>query len=93
MYSSNCCFLTCIQVSQEAGRVVWYSHLFKNFKTLVDPLIWVVACLSFVFVSQCAGSLGAEGRGPVGGPRKGKGDSTERGSIPLTDLGLALGWG
>ena len=29
--SSNCCFLTCIQVSQEAGQVVWYSHLFQNF--------------------------------------------------------------
>ena len=27
MSSSNYCFLTCIQVSQEAGRVVWYSHL------------------------------------------------------------------
>ena len=31
MSGSNCCFLTCIQVSQEAGKVVWYSHLFKNF--------------------------------------------------------------
>ena len=31
MSSSNCCFLTCIQVSQEAGKVVWYFHLFKNF--------------------------------------------------------------
>ena len=31
MFSSNCCFLTCIQVSQEAGQVVWYSHLFQNF--------------------------------------------------------------
>ena len=30
MHSSNCCFLTCLQVSQEAGRVVWYSHHFKN---------------------------------------------------------------
>ena len=30
MSSSNCCFLTCIQVSQEAGQV-WYSHLFQNF--------------------------------------------------------------
>ena len=29
--SSNCCFLTCIQVSQEAGQVVWYSHLFQDF--------------------------------------------------------------
>ena len=27
---SNSCFLTCIQISQEAGQVVWYSHLFKN---------------------------------------------------------------
>ena len=31
MPSSNCCFLTCIQVSQEAGQVVLYSHLFQNF--------------------------------------------------------------
>ena len=33
--SSNYCFLTCIQVSQEAGQVVWYSHLLKNFPQLV----------------------------------------------------------
>ena len=31
MSSSNCCFLTCIQISQEADRVVWYSYLLKNF--------------------------------------------------------------
>ena len=31
MSSSNCCFLTCIQISQEAGQVVWYSPLFQNF--------------------------------------------------------------
>ena len=30
-----CCFLTCIQVSQEAGQVVWYSHLFQNFPQFV----------------------------------------------------------
>ena len=30
MSSSNCCFLTCIQVSQEAGQVVWYSHLSQS---------------------------------------------------------------
>ena len=29
--SSNCCFLTCIQISQEAGKMVWYSHLLKYF--------------------------------------------------------------
>jgi len=32
---SNCCFLTCIQISQEAGKVVWYSYLFKNFPQFV----------------------------------------------------------
>ena len=31
MSGSNCCFLTYIQISQEAGKVVWYSHLFQNF--------------------------------------------------------------
>ena len=31
----NCCFLTCIQVSQEAGQVVWYSHLLKNFPQFI----------------------------------------------------------
>ena len=35
MSSSNCCFLTCIQVSQEADKVVWYSHLLKNFPQFV----------------------------------------------------------
>ena len=40
MSSSNCCFLTCIQISQEAGQVVWYSHLLKNFPQFV--LIYTV---------------------------------------------------
>jgi len=35
MSSSNCCFLTCIQNSQEAGQVVWYSHLLKNFPQFI----------------------------------------------------------
>ena len=35
MSSSNCCFLTYIQVSQEAGQVVWYSHLFQNFPQFI----------------------------------------------------------
>ena len=33
--SSNCCFLTCIQISQKADQVVWYSH--KNFLVCCDP--------------------------------------------------------
>ena len=35
MSDSNCRFLTCIQISQEAGQVVWYSHLLKNFPQFV----------------------------------------------------------
>ena len=35
MSSSNCCFLTCTQIFQEAGKVVWYSHLLKNFPQFV----------------------------------------------------------
>ena len=35
MSDFNCCFLTCIQISQEAGKVVWYTHLFKNFPQFV----------------------------------------------------------
>ena len=35
MSSSNCCFLACIQVSQEAGQVAWYSHLFQNFPQFI----------------------------------------------------------
>ena len=35
MSSSNCCFLTCIQIPQEAGKVIWYSHLLKNFPQFI----------------------------------------------------------
>ena len=35
MSGSNCSFLTCVQVSQEAGKVVWYSKLLKNFPQFV----------------------------------------------------------
>ena len=30
-----CCFLTCIQISQEVDQVVWYSHIVKNFPQFV----------------------------------------------------------
>ena len=35
MSCSNCCFLTCIQISQEARQVVWYSHLSQNFPQFI----------------------------------------------------------
>ena len=34
---SKCCFLTCIQISQEADKAAWYSHLFQNFPVCCDP--------------------------------------------------------
>ena len=46
MPSANCCFLTCIQVSQEAGHVVWYSHLFQSFPQFI--VIHTVKAFSIV---------------------------------------------
>ena len=50
MSGSNCCFLTCIQVSQEAGKVVWYSHLHpsQNFPQFI--VIYTVK--GFVIVNK-----------------------------------------
>ena len=46
MFGSDCCFLTCIQISQEAGKVVWNSHPLKNFPQFV--VIHTVKCFSAV---------------------------------------------
>ena len=46
MTGSNCYFLTCIQISQEAGKVVCSSHLFKNFPQFV--VIHIVKDFSIV---------------------------------------------
>ena len=35
MVDSSSCFLTCMQIPQEADKVVWYSLLFKNFAQFV----------------------------------------------------------
>ena len=35
MSNSNCCVLTCIQISQEAGKMVCNSHLLKNFPQFI----------------------------------------------------------
>ena len=35
MSTSSCCFLTCIQIFQEAGKVVWYFNFFQNFAQFV----------------------------------------------------------
>ena len=46
MSSSNCCFLTYIQISQEPGKVVWYYHLFKNFPQFV--VIYTDKCFGLI---------------------------------------------
>ena len=46
MSSSHSRFLTGIQISQEAGQVVWYSHLFQNFPQFV--VIQIVKGLGIV---------------------------------------------
>jgi len=35
MFTSNSCFLSCIQISQEADQLVWYAYLFQNFPQFV----------------------------------------------------------
>ena len=42
--SFNCCFLPCIQISQEAGKVVWHTHLLKNFPFCCDPHSQKLCC-------------------------------------------------
>ena len=46
MYSSNFCFLTCKQISQEAGQMILYSHVFRNFPQFV--VIYTVKGFSIV---------------------------------------------
>ena len=63
-------FLTCIQVSQEAGQVVWYSHLFQDFPQIiviytvkgfgivnkeVDVFFW--SSLAFLMIQADVGNL------------------------------------
>ena len=54
--SSNCCFLTCVQVFQEAGKVVWYSHLLKNFPQAV--VIHIVKAFGIVNETEIDAFLG-----------------------------------
>ena len=75
MSSSNCCFLTCIQVSQEVGQVVWYSHLFHNFPQFivihtVEGFGVVNRCMLFayfyfIFSAPFVGSQFSEQGAPV----------------------------
>ena len=53
MSGSNCCFLTCVQVSKEVGKVVCYSHLFNNF-----PQFFVIHTVKgFSIVNEVGGDV------------------------------------
>ena len=47
MSSCHCCFLTCIQISQEAGQVVWYSHLFLISFRIFHSFLWSTQSKAF----------------------------------------------
>ena len=47
MFNSNYCPLICIQISQEADKVVWYSYLLKNFPVCCDPLSQRLRCSQY----------------------------------------------
>ena len=55
MFGSNCCFLACIQVFLEAGQLVWYSHLLKNF-----PQFVVIHTVKALAVSEAAVTISLE---------------------------------
>ena len=42
MSGSNCCFLTCLQIPQEAGEVVQYFHLFKKIMASGPIISWEI---------------------------------------------------
>ena len=48
MPGSNCCFLTCIQISQEAGNVVCYSYVIKN----IPQFVVIHTVKGFVIVNK-----------------------------------------
>ena len=50
MSGSNYCFLTCIQISQEAGKVVWYSHLLKSFPQFI--VIYTVKDFGIIYKAE-----------------------------------------
>ena len=82
MSSSNCGLLTCIQASQGAGQVVWYSHLFKNFPQFVV----IHPVKGFSIVNEAEVDVFLEFPGFLG-------DSDDKESANnVGDLGFIPGW-
>ena len=64
MSGSNCCFLTCKQISQEAGKVFWYSHVLRSFPQFV--VIRTVKCLCSWLLSFSISAMHEESSGLKG---------------------------
>ena len=48
MPSFNYCFLSCIQISPETDKVIWFSHVFENFPRFV--VIYTVSGFGLVLL-------------------------------------------
>ena len=82
MSSSNCCFLICIRISQEAGQVVWYSHFFQYF-----PHLWWSTAGS-QHGRSCGRELLSKASGLEGLPRPARASTPKPESVCLTILYL-----
>ena len=56
MSRSSCGFLTCIQVSQETGKVVWYSSPLSAIRVVSSAYLRVLILLQVILISACASS-------------------------------------
>ena len=58
MFNAKFCFLTCIQISQVVGQVVWYFHLLKDFpRSVVSHMVKVFGLIQKVDIDVFSGSL------------------------------------
>ena len=100
MSGSNCCFLTFMQISQEAGKVVWYSHLFKNFHL---DIYFIGASQVALVVKNLPADAGDPGLLPGWGRSPGGGygnplqyccleNLTDRGAQQATVHGVTKSW-
>ena len=75
MSTSNCCFLTCIQISQETSQVVWHSHFFKNFSQfIVIPIVKGFGIVNTVEIDVSLELLHFDDPGEVGNLNSGSSD-------------------
>ena len=88
MSSSNCCSLTFIQISQEAGQVVWYSLLFQNI-----PQFLVIHTVKGFVIFLCLDVCTFPGGSMVKNLPMNAGDTRDVGLIPGEGISPGVGSG